>query len=255
MEESHEGNLAYPLRSAEELAGCLIAHGILEEEAWYQSEDFDGGDLRGRVYAMLDAVCDANGADAIRECKDQVENSGSDLPVWWFLPQESLELQSLRGEVKGSLFVSEEWPMEIRSSRSGMFRTNFGDLFALGSEATAFAMGRAEAWLDGPRDGEARDFLELCKNGPPPVHCFYRSLLEAPDWLSRACHEWGFVNRYLKEMAHDGVTEIDMEEMARLAIEALNEISREQFDALAMGMGPGVVGSHEGTKAQREGSR
>ena len=35
--------LPYPLRSAEELAGCLISHGLLDESAWHDPEGWDGG--------------------------------------------------------------------------------------------------------------------------------------------------------------------------------------------------------------------
>ena len=48
--------LPYPLRCAEELAGCLISHGLLDESAWHDPEGWDGGIERERVYRMVDTI-------------------------------------------------------------------------------------------------------------------------------------------------------------------------------------------------------
>lgn len=48
--------LPYPLRSAEELAGCLISHGLLDESAWHDPEGWDGGIEKDRVFKMLDTI-------------------------------------------------------------------------------------------------------------------------------------------------------------------------------------------------------
>lgn len=48
--------LPYPLRNAEELAGCLIMHGLLDEDAWHDPEGWDGGADRERVFKMLDSI-------------------------------------------------------------------------------------------------------------------------------------------------------------------------------------------------------
>jgi CDGSH-type Zn-finger protein len=53
--------LPYPLRSAEELAGCLIFHGLLDESAWHDPEGWDGGNEKDRVHTMLDAIRDTAG--------------------------------------------------------------------------------------------------------------------------------------------------------------------------------------------------
>ena len=41
------------MRSAEELAGCLIMVGLLDENAWYDPDGWDGGIDRDRVGRMI----------------------------------------------------------------------------------------------------------------------------------------------------------------------------------------------------------
>ena len=48
--------LPYPLRSADELAGCLIKHGLLDESAWHDPEGWDGGTDQDRVYKMFNTI-------------------------------------------------------------------------------------------------------------------------------------------------------------------------------------------------------
>ena len=46
----------YPMECAEQLAECLIQHGLIEEAAWHDYEDYDRGITLGRVYKMQ-AAC------------------------------------------------------------------------------------------------------------------------------------------------------------------------------------------------------
>ena len=62
-DETTCSRLPYPLRSAEELAGCLIAFGIVDEMAWHDADDYDGGDTEQRIYKMFGSVRDDFNAD------------------------------------------------------------------------------------------------------------------------------------------------------------------------------------------------
>jgi hypothetical protein len=51
---------AYPLRSAEELAECLIFHGLLDEAAWHDPSGYDYGMNKDRVITMYEAITERN---------------------------------------------------------------------------------------------------------------------------------------------------------------------------------------------------
>lgn len=45
----------YPIGTADELAECLIKHGLIDCNAWHDAEGYDGGIVRDRIYKMQSA--------------------------------------------------------------------------------------------------------------------------------------------------------------------------------------------------------